>query len=320
MVALNDIFDCAIVGSGPAAYTAALKLKKQKTILFEGSYKGSMMPGGQLMTTTDVDNFPGFPNGVNGPELMKILKSQANTTTISQFVTNIEKEVLEENNDAKAMIIFRVFTEKETYLARTVILATGALARRIYVPGTNDGEFWQKGISSCAVCDGWAFRNKDVIVIGGGDTAMEEAKHLSGIARKVYLVHRQKKFKARQDMLANVKSKSNVEILYPYVLQSVTGTTKLENALFKNPETNEMLNLKVDGLFFGIGHDPNSSFIVDLVSKDSEGYVIANEYGHTNCDGIFACGDIQDKKYRQAVYAAKSGCLAAIKVIKYLQG
>lgn len=311
----ENVFDCAIIGSGPAAYTAALKLKAHKIVLFEGSYKGSMMPGGQLMTTTDVDNFPGFPSGVKGPELMKILKKQAVTQTISKFVTKIE---IANDEECQSKRIFRLYTEKESYLSRTIIVATGALARRIYVPGTHDHEFWQRGISSCAVCDGWAYRNKTVVVIGGGDTAMEEAKHLSGIAKKIFLVHRQKRFKARQDMLQNVRDRKNVEMVYPFTLKEVKGSTKVESAVFINTENGDRLDLQIDGIFFGIGHDPNSAFLGDLVLKDKEGYVIADDDGRTSCEGVFACGDVQDKKYRQAITAARSGYLTAQSVHKYL--
>lgn len=302
-----------IIGSGPAAYSACLYSQHLNPILFEGSYKDTMSPGGQLMTTTDVDNYPGFPNGVQGPALMEKMKSQIKTSIRDEFITKISKSQTDNN-------VFEVQTENgEMLYTKAIIIATGAQARRLHVPGTDT--YWQKGISACAVCDGWAFVKKTVVVIGGGDTAMEEAKHLANIADKVILIHRNDKFKARKDMLERVKKTANVEIKIPYTLECVKGDNETMNcAYFRNKETKELIKIEADGLFFAIGHNPNTNFFgKDLIKLDNDGYIMTDEKCKTSCDGIYACGDVQDKKYRQAVTAAGTGCIAGIAVSNYLK-
>lgn len=300
-----------IIGSGPAAYSAALFTIEQNPILFEGDIIGGIGPGGQLTTTTNVDNYPGFPHGTQGPELMENMKKQAvekGLRVVSKTVTTVEKK------DGH----FLVSTNNSKYETKSIIVATGASAKRLYVPGTNEGEFWQKGISACAVCDGFFFRDEVVAIIGGGDTAMEETIYMSNIAKKVYLVHRRDEFRARNDKLDYVKSLKNVEIVTPANLVSAHGTDFLEYIKLKNAVTGEEFDLEVSGLFFAIGHTPNSKFFDFDINLNEVGYIITNERMHTSVDGVFACGDVQDYKYRQAVTAAASGCIAAKECIKYL--
>lgn len=301
-----------IVGSGPAAYAAAMTVLKYSPVLFEGEVVGDIGPGGQLTTTTDVDNYPGFPHGVQGPRLMKQMREQAinnGVRIISKTVTKLRKEGS----------TFVVYTDLDKYVAKSVIIATGASARRLYVPGTREGEFWQKGISACAVCDGFFFSGMDVAIIGGGDSAMEEALYMSNIAKKVYLVHRRLGFRARKDKLDKIKKLKNLEMVVPSVLVSAHGDDFLRYIKLRNPETGEETDLPVDGLFFAIGHVPNTKFLDESVELNEAGYIKTNERMHTSVEGLFACGDVQDSVYRQAVTAAASGYIAGIEGCKYVE-
>lgn len=301
-----------VIGSGPAAYTAALFTADHRPVLFEGEVVGGIGPGGQLTTTTAVDNYPGFPHGTQGPKLMESMKAQA----VSRGLRVISSTVIKlEKHDGR----FVIYTSNSKYEARSVILATGASAKRLYVPGTKEGEFWQKGISACAVCDGFFFKNEVVAIIGGGDSAMEETIYMSNIASKVYLIHRRNEFRARKDMLQRVRSLKNVEIITPANLTSAHGSEFLEYIKLKNAETDEEFDLKVSGLFFAIGHTPNTNFLEKNVKVNEMGYVIVNDQMHTSVDGLFACGDVQDFKYRQAVTAAASGCIAGIECGRYIK-
>lgn len=300
-----------IIGSGPAAYTAALFSIQFQPLLFEGEIVGDIGPGGQLTTTTDVDNFPGFPKGIQGPELMKSMKKQAvdkGLRVISKTVTGLKK--LKDR--------FVIHTSDSQYEAKSVILGTGASAKRLYVPGTGKDEFWQKGISACAVCDGFFFKDETVAIIGGGDSAMEETIYMSNLASKVYLIHRRDEFRARKDMLQKVKNLENVEIITPAILVSAHGTDFLESVKLKNLKNENIFELKTNGLFFAIGHTPNTSFLDKSVKVDDMAYVFVDERMHTTVEGLFACGDVYDSKYKQAVTAASSGCVAAIECIKFL--
>lgn len=300
-----------IIGSGPAAYSAALFASKQSPLLFEGEMVGSVGPGGQLTTTTDVDNFPGFPKGIQGPELMDGMKEQALKTGLRIESATVTKLT-------KVDGIFTIETDSKSYKSKSVIIATGASAKRLTVPGTNEGEFWQKGISACAVCDGFFFKDTVVAIIGGGDTAMEETMYMSNIAKKVYLIHRRNEFRARADKIEQIRKIKNVEIITPATLVEAKGTKFLESLSLENLETKEIFDLKVDGLFFAIGHVPNTWFLEETVKLNETGYVLADERMHTSVEGLFACGDVQDFKYRQAVTAASSGCIAAIECCKYV--
>lgn len=300
-----------VIGSGPAAYSAALYSLEHNPVLFEGELVNDIGPGGQLTTTTNVDNFPGFPKGVQGPELMDMMKEQAlkkGIKIISETVNKVRK--VEDH--------FELETDSQVYKSKGVIVATGASARRLSVPGTNEGEFWQKGISACAVCDGFFFKDGIVAIIGGGDTAMEETQYMSNIAKKVYLIHRRNEFRARADKVEYIKSLKNVEIITPAVLVSAHGTKFLEYLVLENVETKEKFELKVNGLFFAIGHIPNTWFLEKDVSLNENGYIKSDERMHTSVQGLFACGDVQDFKYRQAITAASSGCIAGTECGKYV--
>lgn len=304
--------EIVIIGSGPAAYSAALFSIKHNPILFEGEIVGDIGPGGQLTTTTNVDNFPGFPNGTQGPDLMNDMKEQAKRKGIRIVSRTVNK--LEKKEDR-----FIIHTSDKIYESKSVILGTGASAKRLYVPGTREGEFWQKGISACAVCDGFFFKDEVVAIIGGGDSAMEETIYMSNIAKKVYLIHRRNEFRARADKLEYVKNISNVEIVTPANLLSAHGNDFLEHIKIENSETGEISELNVNGLFFAIGHTPNTQFLSKDVKCNDVGYVIVNERMHASVEGLFACGDVQDFKYRQAVTAAATGCIAGIEASKYVE-
>ncbi|AFM97841.1 thioredoxin reductase [Encephalitozoon hellem ATCC 50504] len=301
-----------IIGSGPAAYNAALYAMSKNPLLFEGGYIGNNGPGGQLTTTTAVDNYPGFPDGVEGPILTGLMKEHA----VSQGL-RVAKETISDVRKEGEMFV--VVSEKGEYRAEAVIVATGASARRLFVPGTGDDEFWQKGVSSCAVCDGFIYMNKIVCVVGGGDAAMEEALYLSRIAKKVYIIHRRSEFRARSDMVERAKATENIEIMTPYVLDRVSGTKKVEEISVRNVETGEMEVIPMNGVFFGIGHDPNTSFLKSInVELDPNGYVVVKDEVCTSIPGLFAAGDVCDRKYRQAVTAAASGAISGMKAVEFL--
>lgn len=307
----ETIFDIIIIGSGPAAYQAALYSQEVRVLVLEGGVIGNNGPGGQLTTTTLVDNYPGFPDGIDGPELMNRMKKQIkhpNTTTREETVINVTKKEQ----------IFTCSTKNNHYFGKSVIIATGAQAKRLEAKGVD--VFWQNGISSCAVCDGFLFLNKIVAVIGGGDCAMEESLHLSSIASKVYLIHRRDEFRSRKDMLAKTERHSKIEIIRSSVLIEAKGAESLDSILIKNVKTNTIQEISVSGLFFAIGHTPNTSFLPEnLVEKDETGYIITDDDMRTSQQGIFACGDVQDKIYRQANTAAATGCVASLSALGYLK-
>ncbi|KAI5179451.1 thioredoxin reductase (NADPH), partial [Pancytospora epiphaga] len=306
-----DVEDVIIIGSGPAAYGAALYTAGKKPLLFEGEYTEGIGPGGQLTTTTDVDNYPGFPSGTEGPELMDRMKEQALSHNIRIISRNVTEVV-------KTGEFFSIKDYEKTYISKSVIVATGASAKRLYVPGTHEGEFWQKGISACAVCDGAIFRKKIVAVIGGGDSAMEEVLYLSKIATTAYLIHRRNGFRAREDKLEKVRNTKNIKIITPAELVAAKGGDLLESIDLMDNETKEIFSLEVNGLFFGIGHIPNTSFLNGLVKLDENGYIVTDENMNTSIGGLFACGDVQDHYYRQAITAAASGTVAGLECLKYL--
>lgn len=299
-----------IVGSGPAAYSAALYASAETPLLFEGEGVGGIGPGGQLTITTDVDNYPGFPAGVQGPELMDNMRNHAIERGVRIISANVDR--VERGPSG-----FVITVGKTCYETKTVVVATGASARRLSVPGTRDGEFWQRGISACAVCDGFAFRGRTVAVIGGGDSAMEEILYLSNICAKAILIHRRDGFRAREDKLDKVRTTKNIEIITPAELVSAHGDTALRSLKLVDNNTHKTFDLPVDGLFFGIGHDPNVSFLDGLVEL-ANGYIKTNKDMSTSVPGLFACGDVQDYYYKQAVTAASSGCTAALSCLKYL--
>lgn len=303
-----------IIGSGPAAHTAAIYAARAKLepLLFEGLMAGGVAAGGQLTTTTDVENFPGFPERISGPDLMDRMRAQS-----LKYGTIIKTQTVEKIDLSGRP--FKVFAQGEVATADALIVATGATAKRMHVPG--EELFWQKGISACAVCDGALpfFRNKELVVIGGGDTAAEEATFLTKYASKVHIVHRRDKLRASQVMQERLLANSKINIIWDSVLISIVGEKKFEGVKLQNVKTQRESILLAGGLFYAIGHLPNTDFLNQQIELDETKY-IKTKAGttQTNVEGVFACGDVQDKIYRQAITAAGSGCMAALEAEKYL--
>ncbi|GAB5410937.1 MAG: thioredoxin-disulfide reductase [Chlamydiales bacterium] len=303
-----------IVGSGPAGHTAAIYAARAnlEPLLYEGFFSGT--PGGQLMTTTEVENYPGFPEGITGPELMDNFRKQA-----ARFGTTILTEDVESVDLSKAP--FTVKGKKTEAQADSIIIATGATAKRLDVPGTRDGEFWQKGVTACAVCDGAApiFRDQDLYVIGGGDTAIEEAVFLTKFGKKVYIVHRRDEFRASKIMGERALKHPKIEVVWNHNLVNVTGDDIVREVTLKNTQTGEEQKRSAAGVFFAIGHQPNTGFLAGQIATDEAGYVKVEPFStSTNKEGVFAAGDVADHKYRQAVSAAGTGCMAALDAERYL--
>eukprot|EP00253_Pinus_taeda_P001006 PITA_01006 len=310
-----------IVGSGPAAHTAAIYTARAelKPILFEGWMANGIAPGGQLTTTTDVENFPGFPQGIMGIELTEKLKEQSlrfGTRIFTETVVRLDLSVKP----------FRLFTETKEVDADTVIIATGAVAKRLDFPGAGDGEdgFWNKGISACAVCDGAApiFRNRSLAVIGGGDSAMEEANFLSKYGSKVYIIHRRDAFRASKIMQKRALDNPKIEVIWNTEVLKAFGNERglLSGLNLRNTVTGEESVLEVSGLFFAIGHEPATKFLEGQLELDSDGYIVTKPgTTQTSLLGVFAAGDVQDKKWRQAITAAGTGCMAALEAEHFLQ-
>lgn len=306
--------EVVIIGSGPAGYTAAIYAARANLhpLLFTGFLKG--LSGGQLMTTTEVENYPGFPTGITGPELMEAFQKQA-----ERFGTEVVTEdVLSVELGSHPFIVKSSNRIVETF---SLIIATGATAKRLDVPGTKEGELWQKGVTACAVCDGAAplFRGKDLYVIGGGDTAVEDALFLTKFARKVYLVHRRDELRASKIMAERALSHPKVECIWNHVLEKVEGKQIVEKVILKNVQTGALVEREAGGVFFAIGHLPNTEFLTGQVKLDAGGYIqVAPGTTLTSVEGVFAAGDVQDRIYRQAVTAAGSGCMAALDVERWL--
>lgn len=303
-----------IIGSGPAGLTAAIYTARANLnpLLFEGFQLGGI-PGGQLMITNIVENFPGFPEGILGSELMAKIKEQA----IKYGTRIITDDIVEVDLSHRPFTL--VASNGEKYTTRSVIIATGARARRL--PLESEKKFWGKGVSACAVCDGALpiFRNKELAVIGGGDTAAEEALHLTVFGSKVYLIHRRDELRASKIMQQKLKSNPKIEILFNKVVVEFLGDTQLRALKLRDTKDNTISELKVAGAFEAIGHEPNTAFLKGQIELDENGYIKTIPGStKTNIAGVFACGDVQDPRYRQAITAAGSGCMAAIEAEKWL--
>jgi thioredoxin reductase (NADPH) len=311
---IKKIHHVIIVGSGPAGHTAAIYAARARMapIMLEGEYAYGVAAGGQLTTTTDVENFPGFPTGIMGPELMMAMREQAincGTTIYTKTVDAISK-------DGDLYIVKGSFGEIKTH---SIIIATGATAKRLHLPG--EETYWQRGISACAVCDGALpiFRDKPLVVIGGGDSAVEEAAYLTKFASKVTVLVRKDHLRASKVMQERAFNNPKIEIKWHTEAQEVVGEKLLTHVNIVNNQTNETDKIDANGLFYAIGHEPNTGFLDSQLKMDETGYLVTEPGStKTNLPGIFACGDVQDKIYRQAVTAAGSGCMAALDSERYL--
>jgi thioredoxin reductase (NADPH) len=307
----SEHFKCLIIGSGPAGYTAAIYSARAnlKPVLFKG-----LQPGGQLTTTTDVENYPGYPKGITGPKMMEDLEEQA-----ARFGTDVRWGIVSAV-DFSSTPYKVVVDEKNVYSAETVIIATGATAK--YLGLESEEKYKGSGVSACATCDGFFYKGKDVAVVGGGDTACEEALYLSGMCRKVYLIVRKNFLRASKIMQERVMNTPNIELFFESNTKELRGDQVVEEAVLirrqgEPDETEEII--KIDGFFLAIGHVPNSDIFKLYLETDETGYLkTIPGTPRTYVPGVFACGDVQDKVYRQAVTAAGSGCQAAIEAERYL--
>ncbi|KAK9361230.1 hypothetical protein V1504DRAFT_98072 [Lipomyces starkeyi] len=308
-----------IIGSGPAAHTAAIYLARAeiKPVLYEGMLANGIAAGGQLTTTTEIENFPGFPNGILGAELMDNMRAQS-----EKFGTEIVTETISRIDLSSRP--FKYWTEdnedQEPNTADTVIMATGASAKRLHIPG--EETYWQSGISACAVCDGAVpiFRNKPLVVVGGGDSAAEEALFLTKYGSKVYVLVRRDKLRASNIMAKRLQSHPKVEILWNTVPVEAKGENGLLSKLaIKSTKDGSLSDLVANGLFYAIGHVPATSIVKGQIETDEDGYIITKPgTAQTSVHGVFAAGDVQDKRYRQAITSAGTGCMAALECEKLL--
>ena len=299
-------FDVVIIGAGPSGYTAGIYCSRAgyDTLILSG-----ILPGGQLVNTTEVENYPGFENGIMGPDLMIDMRKQCQR----MGTTIVDDEVVDVDFRRKP---FKVLTASEEYEGKSVIIATGANPRKIGLEG--EQTFGGKGVSYCATCDGPFFRNQELVVVGGGDSAIEEATFLTKFATTVHLVHRRKELRASKIMQERAMNNEKIKFHWDSQVVDIKGDQKMQQVVLKNVETNEEKTLDVGGLFVAIGHEPNTKLFRNQIDLDDEGYIVLKEKTHTNIEGVFAAGDVHDRNYRQAITAAGFGCMAAIDVDKYL--
>jgi len=300
---------CLIIGSGPAGYTAAIYVARAdlKPIVYQG-----MQPGGQLTITTEVDNFPGYPEGIRGPQMMEDLQKQC-----ERFGTDV-RSGMATAVDFSCRPFNVTIDENKTILAETVIIATGASAKWLGLP--SEKQFMGSGVSGCATCDGFFYRGQDVAIVGGGDTAAEEATYLAKLCKKVYMIHRRNELRASKAMQHKVQQTPNIEMVWESIPAEVLGDDSgVTGVLTRNIRTGEERRLEVTGLFVAIGHSPNTEIFKGHVELDEMGYVkTVPGSTRTNIDGVFAAGDVQDHYYRQAITAAGTGCMAAIEAERFL--
>ena len=301
--------DLAIIGSGPAGYTAGIYAGRANLhpVLFEG-----LESGGQLMLTTDVENYPGFVDGIMGPELMQVFKGQA-----ERFGTRIKTEIIDSIEKIEGG--FKLKSSKGEYKFKTVIISSGASARWLGVDG--EKELQGYGVSACATCDGFFFKEKEVAVVGGGDSAMEEALFLTKFANKVYVIHRRDEFRASQIMQDRVLNHEKIEVIWNSTVEKINGEGAVSSVLIKDILDSSEKELSLDGVFIAIGHDPNVGFLNNFVELDEKGYIKTGFTTETSTSipGVFAAGDVADSIYRQAITAAGTGCQAAIDAERWLE-
>lgn len=302
--------ECLIIGSGPAGYTAAIYAARadMKPIMYAGP-----QPGGQLTITTEVENYPGYPDGIMGPEMMENFRKQA-----ERLGTDVRYGMITAVDFSSGKPPYRVVVdEQKEIVAETVIISTGASAKWLGIP--SEEKLNGHGVSACAVCDGFFFRGKDVAIVGAGDTACEEASYLAKICNKVYMIVRRDEFRASKAMQHRVQNTPNIEILFNSETDEILGEHKVEGVRVKNKATGALTEYPIQGFFVAIGHQPNTEVFKPYIDMDETGYIkTIPGTSKTNVEGVFACGDAQDKVYRQAVTAAGSGCMAALDAERYL--
>ena len=310
---MADLKDLVIIGSGPAGHTAAIYAARAnlKPFMFEGYVAGGSA-GGQLTTTTDVENYPGFPDGIQGPELMQLFRKQA-----ERFGTEMVGEDIVEVDFSKRPFVIK--SEQREVSAKSVIIATGAVAKRMGVP--NEEKMWNNGMSACAVCDGALpfFKNQPLMVIGGGDTAVEEASYLTKFGSVVYLVHRRHELRASKIMQKRAFDNKKLKIIWDTVFEDAIGDDFVTGARLQNVKSKEVTDISVSGIFYAIGHTPNTKMFDGQIDLDDIGYIeVKAGTQETSIEGVFAAGDVHDHKYRQAVTAAGTGCAAALEAERWL--
>lgn len=310
---MNDTRNVIIIGSGPAGFTAAIYAARANLspLLFEGLAKGGQ-PGGQLMLTSDVENFPGFPKGILGPEMMQLFREQA-----ARFGTELIQDDVTSVDFAKKP--FELTVGDKVYKGKTVIIATGASANWLGIPSEKALQGY--GVSACATCDGFFFKNKRVVVVGGGDSAMEEANFLTKFATEVTIVHRREAFRASKIMQDRAQANPKIKFILNSEVVEIKDPAqkKVSAVILKDLKTGQTREHQTDGVFMAIGHTPNSEIFKGKLELDAKGYIKVHDGTHTSVSGVFACGDVQDYKYRQAVTAAGSGCMAALDAERFLE-
>ena len=303
---IKTSFDVIIIGAGPAGYTAGIYCSRARhdTLIISG-----LLPGGQLMNTTDVENYPGFSDGIMGPDLMQVMRKQTErmgTTIIDDVVVDVDFRHKP----------FKVLTASEEFESKTIIVCTGATPRKIGIAG--EQTFAGKGVSYCATCDGAFFREQHIAVVGGGDSCMEEATFLTKFASKVHIIHRRDKFRASKIMQERALNNEKIQVHWNSIVKDIKGDEKVQQIILTDTKTNEETSLDMGGVFVAIGHEPNTELFKDQLELDENGYIILKNNTQTSIEGIFSAGDVHDHRYRQAVTAAGYGCMAAIDVDKYL--